>query len=71
MATETLCEITVLAPAVSQVTITPHLGAHVEMLGSPCGALTALLTATRRTRCCVQVDDMHDTLKQSEWVRES
>lgn len=71
MATKTLCEITVLAASVNQVAITPHQGAHVEMLGSPCSALTALLTAARRTWCRMQVDDMLDPLKLSGCVRES
>lgn len=71
MATKTLWEITMLAASVNQVAITPYQGALVEMLGSPCNALTALLTAARRTLCRVQMDDMLDTLKLSGWVRES
>ena len=71
MATKTLCEITVLASSVNQAAITPHRGAHVEMLGSACSALTALLTAAGGRRCRMQVDDMLDTWKLGEWVRES
>lgn len=68
VAREILCEITVLAASVNQVAITSHQRVLVEILGLPCGALTALLAATGRTRC-LQMDDMQDNLKQSIWVR--
>lgn len=51
MATKTLCEITVLAASVNQAAITPHQGAHVEMLGSACSALTALPAAGGAVSC--------------------